>query len=158
MKLVPDGRASFLSDSFYNRDFYIYWPDLYLINDVAHHWAWSLELVTLCVVISNAGSCVAKFNSDIVVVLIIQEIYADFVAIDPYHFTLNVPSNYIYMLPAVVDPSALQRFCDRVVDGIAAVFLALKRRPVIRYQRTSDIAKRIAQEAAVSSSHAVELK
>lgn len=62
------------------------------------------------------------------------------------------------MLPAVVDPSALQRFCDRVVDAIAAVFLALKRRPVIRYQRTSDIAKRIAQEAAVSSSHAVELK
>lgn len=53
------------------------------------------------------------------------------------------------MLPAVVDPSE-QYFCDRAVDGIAAVFLALKRRPVIRYQRTSDIAKRIAQDAAVS--------
>ncbi|KAH0874582.1 hypothetical protein HID58_071944 [Brassica napus] len=36
----------------------------------------------------------------------------------------------------------------RVVDGIAAVFLALKRRPVIRYQRTSDTAKRIAHETA----------
>lgn len=95
------------------------------------------------------------FNSDIVVGLIIQEFYADFVAIDPYHFTLHVPSNYIYMLPAVVDPSALQRFCDRVVDGLAALFLALKRRPVIRYQRTSDIAKRIAQEASVSSSHII---
>lgn len=91
-----------------------------------------------------------KFNSDVTVVLIIQEFYADFVAIDPYHFTLHVPSNYIYMLPAVVDPSTLQRFCDRVVDGLAAVFLALKRRPVIRYQRASDVAKRIAQEAAVS--------
>ncbi|WCJ43420.1 vacuolar protein sorting 45 [Euphorbia peplus] len=78
----------------------------------------------------------------------VQEIYADFVAADPYHFTLNIPSNHIYMLPAVVDPSGLQRFCDRVVDGIAAVFLAFKRRPVIRYQRTSDIAKRIAQETA----------
>ncbi|XP_021819986.1 vacuolar protein sorting-associated protein 45 homolog, partial [Prunus avium] len=73
---------------------------------------------------------------------------ADFVASDPYHFTLNMPSNHIYMLPAVVDHSNLQRFSDRVVDGIAAVFLALKRRPVIRYQRTSDIAKRIAQETA----------
>ncbi|CAL0305467.1 unnamed protein product [Lupinus luteus] len=78
----------------------------------------------------------------------VQEFYADFVAIDPYHFTLHMPSNYIYMLPAVVDPSTVQRFCDRVVDGLAALFLALKRRPVIRYQRTSDVAKRIAQEAS----------
>lgn len=93
------------------------------------------------------------FNSDTVVVLIIQEFYADFVAIDPYHFTLHVPSHYIYMLPAMVDPSTVQRFSDRVVDGLSALFLALKRRPVIRYQRTSDIAKRIAQEAAVSSCH-----
>ncbi|KAM2604626.1 hypothetical protein TB2_033513 [Malus domestica] len=81
-------------------------------------------------------------------VLVLQEFYADFVATDPYHFTLNMPSNHMYMLPAVVDHSNLQRLCDRVVDGIAAVFLALKRRPVIRYQRTSDIAKRIAQETA----------
>ncbi|CAJ1974316.1 unnamed protein product [Sphenostylis stenocarpa] len=78
----------------------------------------------------------------------VQEFYADFVAIDPYHFTFHVPSHHIYMLPAVVDPSTVQHFCDRVVDGLAAVFLALKRRPVIRYQRTSDIAKRIAQEAS----------
>ncbi|KAL5776720.1 hypothetical protein ACOSP7_009646 [Xanthoceras sorbifolium] len=78
----------------------------------------------------------------------VQELYADFVAVEPYHFTLNISSNHLYMLPAVVDPSSLQHFCDRVVDGIAAVFLALKRRPVIRYQRTSDIAKRIAQETA----------
>lgn len=82
--------------------------------------------------------------------MIWQEFYADFVAVDPYHFTLNIPSNWAYMIPAVVDPSGLQRFCDRVVDGIAAVFLALKRRPVIRYQRTSDVAKRIAQETSVS--------
>ncbi|KAJ6939117.1 vacuolar protein sorting-associated protein 45 [Populus alba x Populus x berolinensis] len=78
----------------------------------------------------------------------VQEYYGDFVAIDPYHFTLNIPSNHMYMLPAVVDPPGLQHFCDRVVDGIAAVFLALKRRPVIRYQRTSDIAKRVAQETS----------
>lgn len=58
----------------------------------------------------------------------------------------------MYILPAVVDPSSLQHFCDRVVEGIAALFLALKRRPVIRYSRTSDISKRIAQEAAVSKS------
>ncbi|KAK6939992.1 Sec1-like protein [Dillenia turbinata] len=78
----------------------------------------------------------------------LQEFYADFVALDAYHFSLNIPSNHLYMLPVVVDPPSLQRFCDRVVDGLAAVFLALKRRPMIRYQRTSDIAKRIAQETA----------
>ncbi|XWS23596.1 hypothetical protein CRYUN_Cryun28dG0028500 [Craigia yunnanensis] len=78
----------------------------------------------------------------------VQEFYADFIAVDPYHFTLNMPSNYHYMLPAVVDPSSLQHFCDRAVDGIGAVFLALKRRPIIRYSRTSDIAKRIAHETA----------
>ncbi|KAF6154918.1 hypothetical protein GIB67_018355 [Kingdonia uniflora] len=78
----------------------------------------------------------------------VQEFYADFVAVDPYHFTLNLPSNHMYMLPAVVDHSSSQHFCNRVVDGIAAIFLALKRRPVIRYQRTSDITKKIAQECA----------
>lgn len=80
-----------------------------------------------------------------------QEFYADFVALDPYHLTLNMAANHMYMLPAVVDPSGLQQFCDRVVDGISAVFLALKRRPIIRYSRTSDIAKRIAHEASVST-------
>lgn len=78
----------------------------------------------------------------------LQEFYADFVALDPYHFTLNMAANHMYMLPAVVDPSGLQHFCDRVVEGISAVFLALKRRPIIRYSRTSDVAKRIAHEAS----------
>lgn len=78
----------------------------------------------------------------------VQEFFVDFVAVDTFHFTLNTPTNYMYMLPAVVDPPGLQNLCDRVVDGIAAIFLALKRRPIIRYQRTSDIAKRIAQETS----------
>ncbi|CAI0395983.1 unnamed protein product [Linum tenue] len=87
-------------------------------------------------------------SDDQEVVQQVQEFYADFVALDPYHFSLNVPSNHMYMLPAVIDPSGLQHLCDRVVDGIAALFLALKRRPAIRYQRTSDVAKRIAHESA----------
>ncbi|GMN48386.1 hypothetical protein TIFTF001_017548 [Ficus carica] len=87
-------------------------------------------------------------SDELEVVQQVQEFYADFVAIDPYHFILNIPSNHMYMLPAVVDPGKLQHFCDRVVDGIAAVFLAMKRRPIIRYQRTSDVAKRIAQETS----------
>ncbi|KAM3683591.1 hypothetical protein ACJW31_12G159800 [Castanea mollissima] len=41
-----------------------------------------------------------------------------------------------------------RHFCDQVVGGIVSIFLALKRIPIIRYQRNSDIAKRIAQETA----------
>lgn len=78
----------------------------------------------------------------------VQEFYADFVAVDPCHFSLNISSNHLYMLPVAMDPSKLQQYCDRIVDGISAVFLALKRRPIIRYQRASDIAKRIAQDTA----------
>ncbi|XP_071732320.1 vacuolar protein sorting-associated protein 45 homolog [Rutidosis leptorrhynchoides] len=78
----------------------------------------------------------------------VQEFFADFVAIDTYHFTLNTPANHMYMLPAVIDPPNLQSYCDRIVDGLAALFLSFKKRPVIRYSRTSDIAKRIAHEAS----------
>lgn len=87
-------------------------------------------------------------SDDHEVVQQVQEFFADFSAIDPYHFSLNMHMNHIYMLPAVIDPQTSQSFCDRAVDGLAGVFLALKRRPVIRYQRTSDIAKKIAQETA----------
>lgn len=76
----------------------------------------------------------------------VQEFYADFIAIDPYHFTLNLPSNYTYMLPTVADPQNMQRICDRMVEGISAVFLALKRRPIIRYQRSSEVSWRVAQD------------
>ncbi|GJT90757.1 vacuolar protein sorting-associated protein 45 [Tanacetum coccineum] len=44
----------------------------------------------------------------------VQEFFADFVAIEPYHFTLNTPSNHMYMLPAVIDPPNLQNYCDRI--------------------------------------------
>ncbi|KAJ3692510.1 hypothetical protein LUZ60_012860 [Juncus effusus] len=80
----------------------------------------------------------------------VQEFYVDFCAIDPFHFTLNMDAtNHIYMLPAVMaDPVKAQEYCERITDGLAAVFLSLKKRPVIRFQRTSDIAKRIAQQTA----------
>jgi hypothetical protein len=34
---------------------------------------------------------------------------------------------------------------DRLVQGLSALFLALRRRPVIRYQRSSNAAKRLAE-------------
>eukprot|EP00249_Psilotum_nudum_P018464 c26818_g1_i2 orf=120-1817(+) len=76
----------------------------------------------------------------------VQEFYADFVAVGPYHFTLNLPSKHMYLLPTVADPQSMQQICDRIVDGISAVFLALKKRPIIRYQRGSEIAQRVAHD------------
>jgi len=78
----------------------------------------------------------------------VQEFYADYFAIDPFHFTLNLPSNHLSMLPTVADPHNSQLACDRMLDGIAAIFLSLKKRPVIRYERSSEISKRVAQDAA----------
>lgn len=34
---------------------------------------------------------------------------------------------------------------DRLVQGLSALFLALRRRPIIRYQRSSEAAKRLAE-------------
>lgn len=123
-----------------------------LVDKLLFTWLWQFNFLILIKILNQALDMIISFllSRNMIAVLILQEFYADFVAIDPFHFTLNMPSNHIYMLPAVVDPSGLQHYCDRVVDGIGAIFLALKRRPVIRYQRTSDIAKRIAQETAVS--------
>lgn len=78
----------------------------------------------------------------------VQEFYADYFAIDPFHFTLDLHANHVSMLPTVVDPQNSQQACDRMLDAIAAVFLSLKKRPVIRYERSSEIARRVAQDAA----------
>lgn len=80
-----------------------------------------------------------------------QEFYADYFAIDPFHFTLDLHANHVSMLPTVADPHNSQQACDRMLDAIAAVFLSLKKRPVIRYERSSEIARRVAQDAAVSN-------
>ena len=34
---------------------------------------------------------------------------------------------------------------DRLVQGLSGLFLALRRRPVIRYQRNSEYARRVAE-------------
>ncbi|KAJ7561819.1 hypothetical protein O6H91_03G042600 [Diphasiastrum complanatum] len=77
----------------------------------------------------------------------VQEFFADFVAIDPFHFTLNLPLNHLYMIPAKVDRQKIQLVSDRMVEGISSVFLALRKRPIIRYSRSSEIARRVAQDA-----------
>lgn len=79
----------------------------------------------------------------------LQEFFADYFAIDPFHFSLNLPANHVCLMPTVLDPQMSQQVVDRIVEGVTSLCLSLKRRPLVRYSRTSEIARRVAQDAAV---------
>lgn len=44
-----------------------------------------------------------------------------------------------------------QEALDRAIQGITAVLLSLKKKPVIRYERMSGMAKKLASEMQVST-------
>ncbi|KAJ1569485.1 vacuolar protein sorting-associated protein 45 [Cladochytrium tenue] len=77
----------------------------------------------------------------------VQEFFADFLAVNSDLFSLGVsaPSQ-----PLFVENSGTWdgRTFARVTEGILSVLLALKKKPLIRYQRTSAIAKKLAAEVA----------
>uniref|UniRef100_A0A646QDT7 Vacuolar protein sorting-associated protein 45 n=1 Tax=Hemiscolopendra marginata TaxID=943146 RepID=A0A646QDT7_9MYRI len=68
----------------------------------------------------------------------VQEFYGDFIAISPYLFSFNIVGCYVGMN---WDPVHLQR----TVQGLISVMLALKKCPVIRYQNSSELAKRLSE-------------
>lgn len=69
----------------------------------------------------------------------IKEVYADYLAINPDLFSLNIPTS-LHALTWI--PSALARS----VDGIVSVLLSLKQRPVIRYRSSSVPAQTLAKK------------
>ncbi|ORX98635.1 Sec1-like protein [Basidiobolus meristosporus CBS 931.73] len=74
----------------------------------------------------------------------VQELYADFSAINPDLYSLNLPKH----MPIYGDsPQAWEgRAFQRAVDGVMASLLALKKKPLIRYEKMSTMAKTLAQE------------
>ncbi|MEW5315729.1 MAG: hypothetical protein WDW38_007136 [Sanguina aurantia] len=75
----------------------------------------------------------------------VQEYYADFAVLDSHHFTIPSPKNALLLSPkASGTTSAEYELIDRFVQGLSALFLAVRRRPVIRYQRGSEVAHRLA--------------
>jgi vacuolar protein sorting-associated protein 45 len=44
-----------------------------------------------------------------------------------------------------VDPESHQYLLGRICDGLAAVLLSLKKKPMIRFQKNSDLCQRVAQ-------------
>ncbi|CAI5531740.1 unnamed protein product [Closterium sp. Naga37s-1] len=78
------------------------------------------------------------------------EYYLDFFALDAYHFTLHVPLNVYSFVSATVDLHNTQRVAERSVDALLALCLSLRKRPSIRFQRGSELARRVAHETGVS--------
>jgi len=70
----------------------------------------------------------------------VQEYFADYLAINTDLFSLNVPS-VAGLAGAIWDQSIF----DRIQQGVCALLLSLKKRPVIRYQKNSEIAMRVAE-------------
>jgi vacuolar protein sorting-associated protein 45 len=85
------------------------------------------------------------------VVKLVQEHFADFVVINPdlFSLNLNLPAHRIWAGssgPDVWNADALQQ----ATEGVIAVLLALKKKPLIRYQKNSPLAKKLATEVRYS--------
>ncbi|KAK8035202.1 glucose-inhibited division protein A subfamily [Apiospora rasikravindrae] len=79
------------------------------------------------------------------VVKSVQEHFADFLVINPDLFSLNLtlPQQRIWSgTPDMWNTDALQR----TTEGLSAVLLALKKKPLIRYEKNSLLAKKLANE------------
>ena len=82
-----------------------------------------------------------------------QEYFADYAPILPSLFSLNhAPTNarpLFSSTPNIWDPRAL----ELAVQGITAVLLSLKKKPVIRYEKMSSMAKKLGTEVQVWSNY-----
>ncbi|PQE30802.1 vacuolar sorting-associated 45 protein [Rutstroemia sp. NJR-2017a WRK4] len=79
------------------------------------------------------------------VVKLVQEHFADYIVINPDFFTfdLGYPKLRIWgSSPDMWNPDALQR----TTEGLIAVLLSLKKKPLIRYEKNSLLAKKLATE------------
>lgn len=72
------------------------------------------------------------------VVAEVQEFYGDFIAVNPHLFSLNLHG---VARGRSWEPTML----SRCTQGLTSVLLALKKCPVIRYQLSSDMTKRLAE-------------
>jgi hypothetical protein len=78
------------------------------------------------------------------VVKVVQEHFADFIVVNPDLFTLDLtyPKRIWSNSPDQWNNEALQRS----TEGIIGVLLALKKKPLIRYEKNSLLAKKLATE------------
>nr|SVE88547.1 EOG090X03QA [Daphnia sinensis]SVE89172.1 EOG090X03QA [Daphnia sinensis]SVE91048.1 EOG090X03QA [Daphnia sinensis]SVE91673.1 EOG090X03QA [Daphnia sinensis] len=89
-------------------------------------------------IISKASIKVLAESDEQEVVREIQEFYADFFAVGPHLFSLNLEKPIHGM---EWNPNCLQRSAQ----GVLSVLLSLKKNPIIRYQNFSSLARRLAE-------------
>lgn len=79
----------------------------------------------------------------------IQEYFADYIPVSPALFSLNYqspPARLWGHSTEEWDPSSLERH----TSGLSALLLSLKKRPVVRYEKMSSLARKLGEEIHVS--------
>ena len=74
----------------------------------------------------------------------VKEVCMDFVALDGHHFYIPLANPWMSFAPLHLDFGASSDMVDRITQGIASVMLSMRHRFQIRYQRSSDLANRVA--------------
>ena len=72
------------------------------------------------------------------VVQCVQEYFVDFRAIDQHHFTFELRDNVAQLLPLNSAPQRASNARERIVEGLLAMCLAMKRKPAIRFSEKSE--------------------
>ncbi|KAF9161151.1 vacuolar protein sorting-associated protein 45 [Actinomortierella ambigua] len=75
----------------------------------------------------------------------VQEFFADYYAINPECFSMNLDPESASIYGDTWSTWNTESF-NRTVDGLVGVLLSLKKKPLIRYQKMSAMAKRLASE------------
>lgn len=91
-----------------------------------------------------------RAHTDAALRLSSQEYFADYIPITPSLFSLGYsapPSKIWGPTPNSWDGDALRRH----TEGLTALLLSLKKKPIVRYERMSALAKKLAEDVVVSS-------
>jgi len=76
----------------------------------------------------------------------IQEVYADFSVINDDFFTLNIPSVIGLTEPITKWSINDQQSFNRMTDAIFSILMSTRTKPLIRYQKSSDLCYRLAEK------------
>jgi hypothetical protein len=85
------------------------------------------------------------------VVKAVQEFYADYLAIAKDLFSLSMGREISNIFGAERDTWNPDAF-EKATEGVLAVLLSLKKKPLIRYERNSAMTKKLATEIQVNPS------
>eukprot|EP00919_Chromeraceae_sp_WS-2016_P051134 GHVR01121300.1.p1 GENE.GHVR01121300.1~~GHVR01121300.1.p1 ORF type:complete len:588 (-),score=117.24 GHVR01121300.1:145-1908(-) len=83
----------------------------------------------------------------------VQEFYVDVYAINHDLFTLNLPYVSGLTQESSLWTASLESCFQRLIEGLFAAVLSLKVNPVIRFQRSSEICRKIALQLQTKMSH-----